>query len=137
MLVHRSSLHQTQISYLDLEISPQDLLFPDPVSLILLRLDPFLLLREEGRDVLVQGHHSLIIQIFVTLIFSLLFFRMQKLHVTPWTSKTAPSPHLPGTALTLQGEENHGHFRANSQWGCSYLQTQNNNMGKENRCSDQ
>lgn len=76
MLVHRSSLHQTQISYLDLEISPQDLLFPDPVSLILLRLDPFLLLRKEGRDVLVQGHHSLIIQIFVTLIFSLLFFRM-------------------------------------------------------------
>lgn len=65
------------------------------------------------------------------------FSEMQKLHVTPWTSKTAPSPPLPGTALTLQEEENHGHFRANSQWGCSYLQTQNSNMGKENRCSDQ
>lgn len=87
MLLSQRFSHQTLVSHLSLEVPPQDLLFPHSVFLVFLRLDPFLLLSKKGWDVLVKSHHSLIIQLFITLIFFLLFLEEKTQHINSYSSE--------------------------------------------------
>lgn len=54
------------MTYLDLKVSDQVLLFLEFGLLVLLGLRLLLLLREQRRQVLIQLHHGVIVHVFIT-----------------------------------------------------------------------